>query len=370
MRVLIAAGGTGGHIYPAAALIQCLREKTTTLTIHWVSGRRELELALISSLGVSQSALPAKKLPRGNPWKWPLFIWSLAVSMLESIFILASFRPHVVVGFGSFHSYPVVIAARLMRIPCIICEQNAVPSLTNKALAGWASTVVLSFAESRHYLSKRAQDKSLVLGNPIRRQILEMSRESAVEKLGLCDNKFTLLFVGGSLGAHTINKAAVEALEMLQHSVSPHQLQYLLISGEEDYTWARAQLSTTVFAGHVFPYMNDISPALAMSDLVVARSGAGTVAEITARGLAAILIPYPFATNEHQLENARLLAACGAAILVEEGSLSPTTLATAIERLIDDERARAIIIDQSRALGKPNAADELAQLILKLLEGK
>ena len=368
MRVLITAGGTGGHIYPAIALMESLRNKTTKLAVHWVCGTRELELSAVKSLGIPYSTLPVGVLPRCSLWGWPFFLAGFLVSMLKSFLILSSFQPDIIVGFGSFHSCPVIITAALMRIPSVICEQNVIPSLTNRMLAKFAKRVVLSFEETRRYVPRQIQARCVIIGNPVRKQIVVASGSVAFENLKLSRGKFTLLFLGGSQGAHAINKAAVETLNRLQNSQLASRVQYLLVTGESDYAWCRQQMTGNTLEGHVFAYMEDISPALAVSDLVIGRSGAGMLAEITARGLPAILVPYPLATNNHQLENARLLAEAGAARIIAENDLSASTLKSTIEDLTKNPADRDTMRAQSRTLGKPKAAENLSELIMQLME--
>ena len=366
MRILITAGGTGGHLYPAVALIQNLKKKIPDLSILWIGGKKEWEGKIVEKEKVQFRSIDALPFPRPISLKLLNFIVKMTISIIQSLRYILSFKPELVVGMGSFHSYPVVLSAFLLGKPVVICEQNLYPSLTNRMLLPFASRIALSFPESIKYLPAWGKKKAVVTGNPVRERIINASRREAIRSLNLEEGKFTLLFLGGSQGAHYLNKVAVETLYLFQEEEDREKIQFILITGEKDYPWIRKKITENKIKGKVFPYLSDIHHALAASDLVICRSGATTISEITARGLPCILVPYPFATDQHQLTNALFLEKEGGAILITQEKLTPNLLKKTIKEIIENPGLRNKMKKASKKVGQTKATQNLVDLILKM----
>ncbi len=365
MRVLVAAGGTGGHLYPAKALASYLVKQRLVKNILWVGGKKEIEAKIISSQYEFKS-INIQYCPRTLSLKWIKFIWGLIISFFQSLLIITQFKPTIVVGMGSFHSYPLIITAYFKRIPTIIFEQNVYLSLTNKFLLRWASAIGISFSQTQKYIPLKKRKKTFLIGNPVREEIIKQGKKEALKKMKLSEEAFTLLFLGGSQGAHSLNLYGVEALRLLGKENLHWKIQVIFLTGKKDYKWVKDSLESLKFQFMVFPYLEKIESAYAVSDLVIARSGATTVAEITVRGLPSILIPYPYATSHHQLKNAKVLQEKGASCLILEKDLSGETLKNPISKLIKDRELLKKMSEKSKCLGKPEATREAVKLILKI----
>ncbi|MBE0477641.1 undecaprenyldiphospho-muramoylpentapeptide beta-N-acetylglucosaminyltransferase [Candidatus Aerophobetes bacterium] len=366
MRILIAAGGTGGHIYPAIALVQSIKKRYPDCSILWIGGERELEKKIVEKENVEFVSIDVLPLPRSFSLKWLSFTLKIIISFVQSATIIFRFKPDVLVGVGSFHSYPVALSAFLFGIPIIICEQNVNLSLTNKMLLPFASKIALTFKDSMEHIPYWSRKKAVVTGNPVREKILTCSREEGRRKLGLEKEKFTILFLGGSQGAHHLNKLAVETLYLIQEEKWAENIQFMIIAGEKDYSWIREKTEKINIRGKVFSYLSHIHHALAASDVAISRSGATTISEMTACTLPCILIPYPYATNKHQLKNALFLEREGAAKLITQEKVNPSLLKMTIEQIFFSNEVRDKMEKACLALRKPEAAENLTSLILQL----
>ena len=367
MRILIVAGGTGGHIYPALALTTYLEKNYPTTHTLWVTGKRRLEQRILCGTGIDFKRINACSFYRKFSWRWIEFVWRTIVSLLQSFLIFLQFKPDVVVGMGSFHSYPVVIAAFFFRIPSLICEQNVFPSLTNRLLSKYASRIAISFPQTKDLLPSSAWRKIFLTGNPIRDSIITATKEEGLRELELKKDKFTLLFLGGSQGAHHLNQVAVETVKLLKKDGMGEKLQFIFITGECDWKFVSNSISKIEVSAKIFPFFPKIHYAYAATDLLISRSGATTIAEITVRGIPAILIPYPSATDEHQLRNAQILEKMGAARIISEDDITPQRLRDAIEELIVDKNLILKMGKKSKELGKKDATQEVAKIVHSLV---
>ena len=367
MRVLIAAGGTGGHIYPGLAIASYLKEHHLADEILMVGGERELDSYLVSSQGFNLRQVGIHSYPRHFSGKWIMFWGSLCISFFQSLFILRAFKPQVIIGTGSFHSCWLIILAFFFGIPNLICEQNVRLSLSNRLLAPWASRIAVSFSETQKYLSPRLLRKTYLSGNPIRSEIMKVKKEEAIEKLSLDKDKLTLLFLGGSQGAHSLNRFGIEAVKLLLQEKLDKEIQVIFITGKKDVEWMKTSFKSLAIKSIILSYIPQMEYAYAASDLVVCRSGATTLAELTSRGLPAILIPYPYAIEEHQWKNAEVLQAEKAAHLILEEDLTPKRLKATILELITNKGLLKGMAEKSKALGKPRATREVVKLTLSLV---
>ncbi|MBC7188623.1 hypothetical protein H5U35_00175 [Candidatus Aerophobetes bacterium] len=235
-------------------------------------------------------------------------------------------------------------------------------------LSAFARKIALNFPETVNFLPKWCRKKSFVTGNPIREEIITTSRNQGIKRLGLADNKFCILFLGGSQGASFLNKVAIDTLFLIQEEKWREEIQYILLTGEKDYLWVLGEIKKLRLQGKVFSYLSEISFALAVADLVVSRSGATTISEILARGIPCILIPYPFATSQHQLTNALYLKDREAAEVIVQEKLTAQVLKEKIRKIYFDKQLRERMKKASNLLGKPDATDKVSKLILSLVK--
>lgn len=372
MKVLIAAGGTGGHIYPGITAAQRLLARDPKVDVLFVGNPDGLEAELVRKAGFPFAGVVARSLPRRVSVGALKTGWTAVKAVEQSLRIVRRFRPRVALGTGGYVSGPVMAAARLAGVPVVIQEQNAFPGLTSRMLGRLAHTVALgSGAAAKHFTKAR---RVVVTGNPIRHDIVARSRPDAYKRLGLDPRSFTLLVFGGSQGGASLNEAMLQAAPGLEAS----GVQVLWQTGPAGFPAVVESLGLAAerkaaggpagAAGrgrlHVLPFIDDMASAYAAADLVVCRAGAITLAEIAARGLPAVLVPYPFAAEGHQLANARAVEAAGAATVLLDADLSGAALSDAVQTLREDERARSRMAAASKNLGRPEAAEALVDLIL------
>jgi UDP-N-acetylglucosamine--N-acetylmuramyl-(pentapeptide) pyrophosphoryl-undecaprenol N-acetylglucosamine transferase len=349
MRLLLAGGGTGGHLFPAVALAEQLRREEPASEVLFIGTERGLEYRLLPELGWPLRTIPMSGWAGLGLGARLRALAGLAASLGQSRRILGEFRPDVVVGVGGYASVPVLLAARLKGIPYLIHEQNAWPGLANRLLGRWARRVCLSFAEA----GRAFRRVPLVLtGNPVRAAMEECPELPAGEP--------QLLVFGGSHGARAINRALVAALPRLEHWRGRLRIVHQAGSGEADAVRAgyRAAGWDDV---EVQPFINDMAGAYARASLVVCRAGATTLAELTACGRPAVLIPYPYAANNHQVANAGALASKGAAIMIEERNLHPEELGILIDGLLNDRSRLLTMSATARSLAQRGAAARLLE---------
>lgn len=351
--ILIMAGGTGGHIFPGLALATALRARGDS--VHWMGGAYGLEMRLVPEAGLPLFALSVRGLrgQRGMARLWSPF--KLVWATLQAMRHLHRLKPRVCVGFGGYPAAPGGLAARLLRIPLIIHEQNAIAGMTNRLLARWACRVATAFPE----VLPRAQ----WIGNPVRQGIeaLGLSRVAGGHQSG---NAIRLLIVGGSQGAHSFNRMLPGLLAPLiqRHGVVVrHQTGHSMFDDVK-----RAYLSLGVSV-QVDAFIDDMVSAYAQADLVIARSGALTVSELAAAAMPSVLVPFPHAVDDHQTRNAQWLVDAGAAMLVPESALS--TMASVIEALVMQPEQFTVMSRAARAVARPDAVNEMLVLIDEVPHG-
>jgi len=366
MRVIVSGGGTGGHVYPALAIADGLRLRHPTAEILYVGTRNGLEHDIVPRTGYQFYAISGAGLKRRFTPGNLVTLWRAARGLAEAWVLLSRFKPDVVVGTGGYVCGPVVLAAVCKRVPTLIHEQNAFPGLTNRILARFASCTTLTFGEAVRYLPHKARVR--ITGLPVRPEILAARRDEARAYYGL-DNIFTVVSFGGSRGARSINEAMVEVCRALKDDPA---VRLYHATGRAQYdaflkSLGDVQISLSAARNiNIEPYFYDIARLLAAADLVISRAGASTIAEITALGIPSILVPYPFATGNHQEHNARALVRQGAAVLVPDRDLSGDVLLRLIEGLRRDVERRQRMAEAARALGKPDALERLLDIIDRL----
>jgi UDP-N-acetylglucosamine--N-acetylmuramyl-(pentapeptide) pyrophosphoryl-undecaprenol N-acetylglucosamine transferase len=367
VRVVIGTGGTAGHIFPALATAARLRDRLGA-EVMFVGRDSGQEARLVPAAGFPLERVQAIPFARTV---------SLATAMAP-IFALRAARhcrgivrgADAVLGMGGYVSVPVSLAARRERVPLVVHEQNAVPGLANRLAAWWATVVALAFPEAGRRFPRRV--RTTVTGNPVRPRILEVRnrrdelRREAVAVLGLEEDRRTVVVFGGSQGAQRLNLVTAEACRGLPRG----DLQVLLITGPDHLEAVEPELPTrSPLVVRAVAFLDRLELAYAAADLVVSRAGASTVAEVTACGIPAVMVPYPFATGRHQEANARALERAGGAVVVADEDLSPELLAERIEALVDHRERLDAMARASASFGRPDAADALAELTARVAAG-
>ncbi len=353
MKLLIGGGGTGGHVYPGLALARYALSVSTGSEILFVGSEAGLEQKIVPASGFRLATIPAKGFQRSFK-QFGLVLSSLSGGIKQAGKIITDFKPDVVLGTGGFVAAPLVIAALIKRVPVVIHEQNALPGLANRLLAPFVSRVCISFAETANKLSRLS--RIVHTGNPRSTEVVNFSRKEGCSALGLDQNKVIVLIYGGSRGALRLNEVVTD---YLKEAILPEGTMVVFVTGDIYYQEISGKLEPLPKQVKLYPYLNQMPEVLAAADLAVTRSGATTLAELTALGLPAILIPSPNVVNNHQYHNARMLSAVGAAVLVEEKDFSCTKLEQEINRLINNPDLRSAMQEKSKALGITDAAERL-----------
>jgi UDP-N-acetylglucosamine--N-acetylmuramyl-(pentapeptide) pyrophosphoryl-undecaprenol N-acetylglucosamine transferase len=343
MRLLLAGGGTGGHLFPAVALAQELKTEEPDAAILFVGTARGVEAWVLPELGFALEKIEMEGFVGKPALKKPGVFLLLMRSVGRSMKILKRFQPEVVVGVGGYASVPVLLAARLMGKPVLIHEQNALPGLANRLLGRLAQRVCLSFEDDQGFFPTA---KTLVSGNPVRRGIAGCPPP---------EGEPVLLVSGGSQGAAAINRTMIEALPLLERWRDRLAIIHQTGARDEDMV-RRAYASAGWHKFRVVSFITDMGAAYTSAHLVVCRAGATTIAELCACGRTALFIPLPHAAGDHQARNAESLASRGAALLVEQKDLTPSKLAAEIADLLDHPQRLKAMAQAMRALGRPDAA--------------
>lgn len=356
MRVIMTGGGTGGHIYPAVAIADKIKRKHPDAEILFVGTEKGMEKDLVPKSGYDIRFITVSGIHRKQIWKNVKTVMDLMKGDREARTILKEFQPDVVIGTGGYVCGPVVRAAHKMGIPTYIHEQNAFPGVTNKMLEKHVDKVFVSFEEAKQYF--KHPEKLIVTGNPIRKSFLVGSAFNYREKLGIRDREFVVLCFGGSRGAGKINstmKSVVAAVNGME------DVRLFFITGKIYFDRIKQELEEegVKLCGNItlLPYADNMHEYLFSSDLVISRSGALTVSEITACGKACILIPSPNVTGNHQYFNAKVVADKGGAILIEEKDLTDEKLLSAILRLKNSKETLNAMAKASASAGKLDAVD-------------
>ncbi len=356
MRVLIAGGGTGGHLYPGIAVAEEFSRQEPDSEVLFVGTKRGIENKILPREGYTLETIPAGGIVNKNMISKILAGIKMTGGFIRSFSIVRRFNPDVVIGVGGYASVPMLSAAVTLRIPTVILEQNLFPGLANRVLSHVVDRVVVAFEGSRRFFKREVH----VLGNPVRRSIIGCEY---VPK-----DIFVVFVFGGSQGAHTINKAVVESLDFLKEETG--KIKFIHQTGESDYPWVRASYEKAGMAAEAMPYIYNIAEIYNKADVVISRAGATTIAEITACGRPALLIPYPRATHDHQRINAEYLESMGTAEVISERELSGEKIAEKIKYfLYNIERLKEMSV-KSAGLYKKTAAEDIVSLCRELVNQK
>jgi UDP-N-acetylglucosamine--N-acetylmuramyl-(pentapeptide) pyrophosphoryl-undecaprenol N-acetylglucosamine transferase len=347
MRLLLAGGGTGGHLFPAIALAEQLKQEDPQSEILFVGTERGLEARMLPELGWTLKTIEMSGWAGLGLLVRLQVLGKLVKSFRQSRTILQEFRPEVVVGVGGYASVPVLLAAKTLKIPYLVHEQNAWPGLANRLLGRWAKRVCLSFSEADRAFHQSA---TVLTGNPVR---------AAMEACPpIKEDKSCLLVFGGSQGARAINRAVVAALPYLDEW--REKLEIVHQSGALDYEETLRGYQENGWPNvNVQPFINDMAQAYEKATLIICRAGATTLAELTACGRPAVLVPYPHAAAGHQSVNAQAMAAKGAALMMEETDLTAERLATLVSGLLHDRVSIMSMAAAAKGLARRGAAARL-----------
>lgn len=332
-------------------------------SVLFIGSPNGLEATLVPAAGVEFKGLPAAGFDRARPWTLVTSSVGIAVSALRAWSWMGADRPDVVIGFGGYVSIPVGVAALLRRVPLVIHEQNSVPGMANRFLSRWASAVGVTYPDSAELM--RRPRRVRVTGNPVREEVLDADRHDARAGLGIPEGAVVMLAFGGSRGARHLNEALIRCRSRLLKSPG---VIVIHVAGRAEYESVLAAAGDPGDAHErwrVLPYLEDMASGLAAADLVVARAGATSIAEITARGLPAVLVPYPYATDDHQTKNAEAMKSAGAASVFPDRELDSDAFGDELVTLLSDPVRRATMAAASRSLGVPDASQRLVALALE-----
>jgi len=361
-RIIIAGGGTGGHVFPALAIQQALSRRCTNATVIFVGTCHGLEATVIPRVGETLYKLWISGFSRQHILRNMLLPIKLAVSFGQSLALLSRFRPHTVIGTGGYVMGPVLWTAQHLKIPTLIQEQNSFPGYTTRRLAPKASMVCAGFEDVK---SRLPGVRVEFTGNPLRASFTAIDRGTAQKRWALDASRKTVLVFGGSAGARSINEAIAGALRELLESFNViWQTGRLGIPSSLDQTVIQTAIAAKRLI--VREFIDDMASAYAAADLAVCRAGAMTLAELAMIGLPAVLIPYPFATDDHQTANANSVVERGAAVIIPDRELNAGKIMSVIKDSMQDELKLAQMASHMKSLARPDAADRIAGIALTL----
>jgi len=357
-RLIIAGGGTGGHLFPGIAVARELKKRVESTEVLFVIGPKRMESEILSPMEPEFEAVSIDvEGIKGRGWKKGMpVLMKLPKSILQSASIIKQFAPSFALGVGGYSAGPFCLAAKLMGIPTAIHEQNSYPGVTNRLLSKFVDRIFISFEESRPYFKKRSP---VLTGNPVRRELL-LGQAKRPEK----GDEFTVLVVGGSQGAKAINEAFEEALIFLNSRGK--MIEVIHQTGKGDHSRVAEEYRVRGLKGDVLPFIKDMGAAYNRADIVVGRAGATTISELAALGKPSILIPYPHATNNHQEINAGVLVRAGGAEMILQKNLNGEVMARALMKYMDDRSGLKKMGEEARKISRTNAAKIIVDQIVEM----
>jgi UDP-N-acetylglucosamine--N-acetylmuramyl-(pentapeptide) pyrophosphoryl-undecaprenol N-acetylglucosamine transferase len=363
MRIVIAGGGTGGHLFPGIAIAEELRRRDESTEVLFFGTAHGIEASIVPREGYPIKYLRAEGVVGKSLGKKLVAVLKMMLSMVDSHRLLREIRPDALIGLGGYASFGPVLVGSLKSVPTVILEQNAVPGLTNRLLGRMSDIICVTYHESMSFFPK---NKTYITGNPVRQGIVAAKKDEAYELFGLEKGRFTIFIFGGSSGARKINNALCGAFTYL-HDIRD-KIQFLHQTGKNDLEAVRETYRKWEFKGTVAAFIHQMPEAYAAADLVISRAGATTLAELTAVGRPAILVPYPFAAGNHQELNAQRLAEMGAARVILDHELDSETLARNIKELYENAEMRTEMQRSSKSLGKTEAAQKVMEIVMSLIK--
>jgi UDP-N-acetylglucosamine--N-acetylmuramyl-(pentapeptide) pyrophosphoryl-undecaprenol N-acetylglucosamine transferase len=350
-RVIVAGGGTGGHLFPGLAVIEELRRRQRGLEVLFVGTARGIEARVLPRAGEKLELLEVTPLKGQSPGKLVQSVLRLPGAMGRAAGVVRRFRPDLVLGVGGYASGPILAAASALRVPTAVMEQNAKVGLTNRMLSGLVDRAYLTYPET---VAEFGAHKAVVAGNPVRRAFVRAARRAETDPMGFEARSETVLVLGGSQGARALNQVVPEALA--RFGVDARGLRVVHQAGQAMCDEVAATYRDLGVDADVVPFIDDMARAYERAAVIVARAGATTLAELCAIGRPSILIPFPHAADDHQGKNAESLAAAGAAECIREEVLTPGGLADTLRGIVDDPARRRTMAEAARRQGRPDAA--------------
>jgi UDP-N-acetylglucosamine--N-acetylmuramyl-(pentapeptide) pyrophosphoryl-undecaprenol N-acetylglucosamine transferase len=359
LRVLIAAGGTGGHVYPAIAIADALKGLQPGIAIKFVGTKTHMEWEAVPRAGYDIVSIWISGFHRRLTLKNLAFPIKLITSLFQSLKIISSFKPHAMISCGGYAAGPVGWVAAKKNVPLFIQEQNSFPGITNRMLARSAEKIFTAFKDADHHFPI---GKTLLAGNPTRKTLTNVNTDEAYNHFEFSREKQTLLVLGGSGGARTINEAMTKNLDRLQNEL---KLQIIWQCGKRYYDELKTTLNTEDYVHlRLVDFLHHMPGAYAVADIVVSRAGALSCSELALTGNASILIPSPNVAGDHQTKNARSMTETGAAALLKDEE-AKELLPKLVKELMDDQQRLKTMQQAALKMARPNAAKEIAQEILK-----
>jgi UDP-N-acetylglucosamine--N-acetylmuramyl-(pentapeptide) pyrophosphoryl-undecaprenol N-acetylglucosamine transferase len=363
MRLIITGGGTGGHLFPGVALAQAMMRVYPGCEILFIGTERKVDRTALSALGFKTMTIRSQGLKGKSYTAKFTALLQLPAGIMEAARIIRDFKPDLVFGVGGYVTGPVILAARLLGVTACIHEQNSIPGLANKLLGHIAVRIFVSLPGSEKYFPAR---KTILSGNPVRSSIIKAAREMKPKNE---HEPLTLLVLGGSQGARRLNSLMLEAAEKCLTTLLPlpriiHQ------TGEHDEEFVRQRYAELGLSARVEPFFTDMADIYSQADLVVSRAGATTLAEITVFHKPAILVPYPFAADNHQEINGRYLVDAGGGVMYKQAELSGEKLGLEIKRILADRKLREEMAQNSGRVARPEATENIVSACLELLKNR
>ncbi len=357
-RVLLVAGGTGGHLFPGISVAQALMEHGVFPTV--VITGKDMEISSVIIHGLSYKTFTVRKIMGQGLWERLKGIFQIPVSVLTAVSMLKELRPHLVLSMGAYLAGPICVAARFLGIPIMIHEQNSFPGITNRLCARLCQVAFISFEESRAYLRARSV---ILTGNPIRKELLLSSQ------LAKYPNDYnSVLVLGGSQGARFLNQLMSQTFVVLRSRGLVLKIYHQ--TGPQDLESVLAHYEKNSIDAHVFAFRPDMGEVYQRVTMAVARAGAGTIYELAQFGIPSVLIPYPHAANRHQHLNAQAMVRAGAALMFDQEEINPPMMAEVIQNMLNDRERLLRMHLNAKAFSKPNAAAQIAEEVLYLLKRK
>ena len=360
IRIIIAGGGTGGHLFPAIAIAQEFMAKDPENKVIFVSTGNPFELSVLDKAGFILEKITAEGIKGRGLLRQLRSIWKIPMGIFESIRIINNFKPDLVMGVGSYAAGPVAIGAWFMRKKLILHEQNILPGITNRILSRFADRIYVSFKNTKAIFNP---GKVLYTGNPLRKEFLQKAKDNNTATSAK-DYAFTVLILGGSQGAHSINEAVIKAIE---HFRGKRNFYFIHQTGMQDEAAVKKAYKDQGVSCMVKSFFDDMPEQYQRANLIICRAGATTVAELAAVGKGVIFIPFPFAADNHQVLNARTFTETGAAEMILQKDLTGRVLAERVEYYASNKKALEVMAARAKSLGKPDAARLIVNDCYKLI---